>query len=150
MELKFQFYFLCFLLCFIPLLQAQNFRTYIVQLHPQHASTRTPFSSKLQWHLSFLENFISSGENSSSRLLYSYHSAFEGFAALLSENELKALKKSNDVLSIYPERKLEVQTTYSYKFLGLSPTKEGMYIVCNIYKVEETMSRKALFIERLV
>ncbi|XP_049411115.1 subtilisin-like protease SBT1.2 [Solanum stenotomum] len=128
MELNFQFYFLCFLLCFIPLLQAQNLQTYIVQLHPQHASTRTPFSSKLQWHLSFLENFISSGENSSSRLLYSYHSAFEGFAALLSENELKALKKSNNVLSIYPERKLEVQTTYSYKFLGLSPTKEGTWL----------------------
>lgn len=125
MELNFQFCFLCFLLLFIPLLQAQSLQTYIVQLHP-HASTRIPFSSKLQWHLSFLEKFISSGENSSSRLLYSYHSAFEGFAALLSENELKALKKSSNVLSIYPERKLEVQTTYSYKFLGLSPTKEGM------------------------
>ncbi|MCE0482218.1 hypothetical protein HAX54_040719, partial [Datura stramonium] len=64
-------------------------------------------------------------EDSSARLLYSYHSAMEGFAARFTEAELEFLRESNDVLSICAERRLEIQTTYSYKFLGLSPMREG-------------------------
>ncbi|XP_009616743.1 subtilisin-like protease SBT1.2 [Nicotiana tomentosiformis] len=126
MESSTQFSFLCILLC-IVFIQAQDLQTYIVQLHPNGA-TRPPFSSKLQWHLSFLAKAISSGEDSSSRLLYSYHSAMEGFAAQLTEAELESLRKYNDVLSIRAERRLEVQTTYSYKFLGLSATREGAWL----------------------
>ncbi|TMW84967.1 hypothetical protein EJD97_024043 [Solanum chilense] len=119
--------FLCLLLCFVCI-QAQDLQTYIVQLHP-HGATRTPFSSKLQWHFSFLAKAVSSGEQDlSSRLLYSYHSAMEGFAARLTEDEVELLRECKDVLSIRAERRLEVQTTYSYKFLGLSPTREGAWL----------------------
>uniref|UniRef100_A0A3Q7IZL0 Subtilisin-like protease SBT1.2 n=2 Tax=Solanum lycopersicum TaxID=4081 RepID=A0A3Q7IZL0_SOLLC len=118
---------LCLLLCFVCI-QAQDLQTYIVQLHP-HGATRTPFSSKQQWHFSFLAKAVSSGEqDSSSRLLYSYHSAMEGFAARLTEDEVELLRECKDVLSIRAERRLEVQTTYSYKFLGLSPTREGAWL----------------------
>ncbi|KAL3531182.1 hypothetical protein ACH5RR_010504 [Cinchona calisaya] len=109
--------------CFI-FLNAQILETYIVQLHP-HGITRSSFSSKLHWHLSFIEKAISSEEDSSSRLLYSYHSAMEGFAARLTELELETLRHSPEVLAIRPERRIELQTTYSYKFLGLAPTGRG-------------------------
>ncbi|CAL5427321.1 unnamed protein product [Camellia sinensis] len=51
----------------------------------------------------------------------------EGFAARLSKNELDSLRKSCDVLAIRPDRRLEIHTTYSYKFLGLNPTDQGAW-----------------------
>ncbi|CAI9107539.1 OLC1v1006913C1 [Oldenlandia corymbosa var. corymbosa] len=105
MEIKAQFLLSLFLSCFLMLVYAQNhLETYIVQLHPQ-GLTRSSFSSKLHWHLSFIEKAISSEEDSSSRLLYSYHSAMEGFAARLSKSELEALHQSPDVVAVRPERR---------------------------------------------
>lgn len=67
-------------------------------------------------------------EDPSSRLVYSYHSAMEGFAAQLSESELESLKMLPDVVAIRPDRIHQVQTTYSYKFLGLDPaSREGAW-----------------------
>ncbi|KAL8106685.1 hypothetical protein AgCh_023437 [Apium graveolens] len=111
-------------------LHAQGLETYIVQLHPQGV-TSSLFTSKLHWHLSFLEKTISSKETPASRLLYSYHSAIEGFAAQLLESEVDAIRKLRDVIAIRPERRYEVQTTYSYKFLGLSTAKEGAWMDSN-------------------
>ncbi|KAG6785453.1 hypothetical protein POTOM_011184 [Populus tomentosa] len=101
-------------------------QTYIVQLHP-HGTTRPLFSSKPRWHLSFLERTVSSEEHHSSRLLYSYSSAMEGFAAMLSESEMESLQKLPDVVAIRPDMRFQLQTTYSYKFLGLGPTREDAW-----------------------
>ncbi|XP_058094962.1 subtilisin-like protease SBT1.2 [Magnolia sinica] len=114
------FIFLPFFLLFNSL-TAQNLQTYIVQLHPHLIST-PPSSSytTLQWHLSFLERTILSEDGDpSSRLLYSYHSAIHGFAARLSDSELLALKGMRGVVAVRPDRRLQIHTTYSYKFLGL-------------------------------
>ncbi|KAF8041637.1 hypothetical protein BT93_A0281 [Corymbia citriodora subsp. variegata] len=101
---------------------ADPLQTYIVQLHP-NGPTRFTFASELQWHLSFIRRTVSpSGEEDlSSRLLYSYRSAMDGFAARLSESERESLEGMGDVLAVRPDRILQVQTTYSYKFLGLNP-----------------------------
>ncbi|KAL2540700.1 Subtilisin-like protease SBT1.2 [Abeliophyllum distichum] len=115
------------LLLYILCVHAQNLQTYIVQLHPQ-GLTKSSFSSRLHWHLSFLEKTISNNEDSSSRLLYSYSSAIEGFAAQLSPVELETLQKSHEVISIRPDRRLDIYTTYSYKFLGLNPTGGGAWL----------------------
>ncbi|KAF8388301.1 hypothetical protein HHK36_026967 [Tetracentron sinense] len=90
--------------------------------------TTSTFNTRLEWHLSFLDRTVTSEDDPSSRLLYSYRSAMEGFAATLSEEELHALRSMNDVISIRPDRCLQLHTTYSYKFLGLSPTKEGAWL----------------------
>ncbi|GMY06203.1 subtilisin-like protease SBT1.2 [Fagus crenata] len=104
-------------------LNANTLQTYIVQLHP-HGITSSLFTSNLHWHLSFLEQTVSSKEEDPShRLLYSYHSAMEGFAAQLSEAEVESLKKLPDVIAIRPDRRLQIHTTYSYKFLGLNTTR---------------------------
>lgn len=117
------FYFLLFHFVF-P--HANTLQTYIVQLHP-HGTTSSLFTSKFHWHLSFLEKTISSEETLSSRFLYSYHSAMEGFAAQLSESEVESLQKLPDVIAIRPDRRLQVHTTYSYKFLGLHPSRENSW-----------------------
>ncbi|KAL3753066.1 hypothetical protein ACJRO7_000462 [Eucalyptus globulus] len=97
--------------------------TYIVQLHP-NGPTRFAFASELQWHLSFIHRTVSRSteEDLSSRLLYSYRSAMDGFAARLTESERESLGRMSDVVAIRPDRVLQVQTTYSYKFLGLNPS----------------------------
>ncbi|KAL3645044.1 hypothetical protein CASFOL_010224 [Castilleja foliolosa] len=61
--------------------------------------------------------------------LLAFYTAFEGFAAQLSTFEVDVLKKSKQVMSVKPDRKLELHTTYSHKFLGLSPTRqEGAWV----------------------
>ncbi|KAH7577724.1 hypothetical protein JRO89_XS01G0290700 [Xanthoceras sorbifolium] len=105
---------------------ANILQTYLVQLHP-HGTTSSLFTSKLHWHLSFIQQTLSSKEDPSSRLLYSYHSAMEGFAAQLSDSELESLKRLPDVIAIRPDRSFQIQTTYSYRFLGLNPTSEGAW-----------------------
>ncbi|CAB4321724.1 unnamed protein product [Prunus armeniaca] len=100
-------------------LHANTLQTYIVQLHPQGV-TSSSFATKPSWHLSFLQQTMSSEEDASSRLLYSYHSAMEGFAAQLSESELESLQMLPDVIAIRPDHRLQIHTTYSYKFLGLN------------------------------
>ncbi|XP_002526537.2 subtilisin-like protease SBT1.2 [Ricinus communis] len=121
MEAKTHLFFSALLLNLVFLHADATLQTYIVQLHPQGV-TSSSFSSKFHWHLSFLEQTVSSEEDFSSRLLYSYNSAMEGFAAQLSESEVELLQKLPDVIAIRPDRRLQVHTTYSYKFLGLNPT----------------------------
>ncbi|XP_051142200.1 subtilisin-like protease SBT1.2 [Andrographis paniculata] len=104
----FSIFSLHLLLC----LHAHNSQTYVVQLHPSSLH----FSSKLQWHLSFLEE----DGDSSSRLLYSYSAAMEGFAAYLSKPEVKKLERLREVMAVRPDRRLGIHTTYSYQFLGLN------------------------------
>ncbi|CAA7015363.1 unnamed protein product [Microthlaspi erraticum] len=98
-------------------------QTYIIQLHPNSETAKT-FTSKYDWHLSFLQEAVlgveeESFEEPSSRILYSYGSAIEGFSAQLTESEAETLRNSPEVVAVRPDHVLQVQTTYSYKFLGL-------------------------------
>ncbi|KAK8955585.1 Subtilisin-like protease SDD1 [Platanthera guangdongensis] len=99
------FFFLHF-----PVLPVANhgLQTFIVQLHSQNMSAAL---NHRQWHLSFLP--------CSSRLLYSYHTTLVGFSALLFQDEASALRSTAGVISVHPDRRLELHTTYSYEFLGL-------------------------------
>ncbi|KAG9144965.1 hypothetical protein Leryth_017437 [Lithospermum erythrorhizon] len=127
MENKWLFLFSSLFVCFLSV-QAHELQTYIVQLHP-NGMAKTAFGSKVEWHLSFLEKVVSSDEgDTSSRFLYSYHSAMEGFAARLTTDDVQALKRCPDVIAVRPDRKHEVHTTYSYKFLGLSTRNEGAWL----------------------
>uniref|UniRef100_A0A7N0ZYG7 Subtilisin-like protease SBT1.2 n=1 Tax=Kalanchoe fedtschenkoi TaxID=63787 RepID=A0A7N0ZYG7_KALFE len=105
---------------YLGCVRAQTLETYIAQLHPQRAQS----SSKESWHLSLLEQVVSSEDDPSSRLLYSYESAMEGFAAALTEAEVLLLQRVKGVVTIRPDRRLNLHTTYSYKFLGLSANEE--------------------------
>ncbi|XP_012484056.2 subtilisin-like protease SBT1.2 [Gossypium raimondii] len=126
MEPKLHLFFsaLCF---YLVSAYGNTLRTYIVQLHP-HGVTSSSFPTKFLWHLSFLDQTLSSEEDSSSRLLYSYGSAMEGFAALLTETEIELLRGLPDVVAVRPDQLLQLQTTYSYKFLGLSSTTDGAWV----------------------
>ncbi|KFK42754.1 hypothetical protein AALP_AA1G035200 [Arabis alpina] len=129
-----QTFFLCIiLLLFVSSssssssLETLQKQTYIIQLHPNTETAKT-FTSKFDWHLSFLQEAVLSveeEEESSSRILYSYGSAMEGFAALLTEPEAETLRNLPQVVAVRPDHVLQVQTTYSYKFLGLDDDGVG-------------------------
>ncbi|XP_043719059.1 subtilisin-like protease SBT1.2 [Telopea speciosissima] len=128
METKLVFSITFFLSLFS--IHSENLQTYIVQLHP-HGMTNSAFNTKLEWHLSFLNRTIASEDSPSSRLLYSYHSAIEGFAARLSQIELETLRNMQNIIAVRPDRRLQIHTTYSYKFLRLSPTRKGAWLSSN-------------------
>ncbi|KAL8514183.1 hypothetical protein ACS0TY_013350 [Phlomoides rotata] len=88
----------------------------------------TPFSNHHSWYSSLLHSV-----KSESNLLYAYDNAFHGFAAVLSEPQLEALKSSHGVLTAYPDNKVTPDTTHSYKFLSLN-TATGIWPASNYGK----------------
>ncbi|KAL6660316.1 hypothetical protein ACP70R_002438 [Stipagrostis hirtigluma subsp. patula] len=123
-------YFYLFLSLLLPVLAAaQALQSYIVQLHPHDGDGEAALASKLHWHLSFLEKSVpwEQEKRPSSRLLYSYHTVFDGFAAQLTDDEAAALRALPAVASVRADRRVELHTTYSYKFLGLNFCPTGAW-----------------------
>ncbi|WVZ55419.1 hypothetical protein U9M48_006079 [Paspalum notatum var. saurae] len=127
------FFPLLLLLLLLPVLGAADeaLQTYIVQLHPPHegASNEAVSASGVDWHLSFLERSVAweREKRPSSRLLYSYHTVFDGFAAQLAGDEAAALRALPGVASVRADRRVELHTTYSYRFLGLNFCPTGAW-----------------------
>ncbi|CAH2069452.1 unnamed protein product [Thlaspi arvense] len=77
----------------------------------------TPMSD----HLSILQEVT--GESSiEGRMVRSYKRSFNGFAARLTASERERIAKMEGVVSVFPNKKLQLQTTVSWDFMGL---KEG-------------------------
>ncbi|XP_019095804.1 PREDICTED: subtilisin-like protease SBT4.7 isoform X2 [Camelina sativa] len=72
-------------------------------------------------HMSILQEVT--GESSMEGLLVrSYKRSFNGFAARLTESERQRVAEMEGVVSVFPNKKLQLQTTASWDFMGL---KEG-------------------------
>ncbi|XP_044483561.1 subtilisin-like protease SBT4.3 [Mangifera indica] len=52
-------------------------------------------------------------------MVRSYKRSFNGFAAKLTENEMQKLATKKEVVSVFPSRTLQLQTTNSWDFIGL-------------------------------
>ncbi|KAG6476217.1 hypothetical protein ZIOFF_065455 [Zingiber officinale] len=83
-------------------------------------------SSLKRWHESFLP---SAAEESTvdRRLLHSYSDVFSGFAAILTEEELQAVRKKKGFVRSFPDRVLHVMTTHTPDFLGLKLLEPAFY-----------------------
>ncbi|XP_010443670.1 PREDICTED: subtilisin-like protease SBT4.4 [Camelina sativa] len=77
----------------------------------------TPMSD----HMSILQE-VTGQSSIENRLVRSYKRSFNGFAARLTESERNILAGMGRVVSVFPSRKLKLQTTSSWNFMGL---KEG-------------------------
>ncbi|CAN8253243.1 unnamed protein product [Cochlearia groenlandica] len=72
-------------------------------------------------HLSILQQVT--GESLvEGRLVRSYKRSFNGFAAKLTASERDQIAKMDEVVSVFPNKKLQLHTTASWDFMGL---KEG-------------------------
>ncbi|CAA7036687.1 unnamed protein product [Microthlaspi erraticum] len=73
-------------------------------------------------HTSLLQDVT--GESAiENRLVRSYKRSFNGFAARLTESEREILASMEEVVSVFPSKKLKLQTTTSWDFMGLKQGK---------------------------
>ncbi|KAF3969352.1 hypothetical protein CMV_006847 [Castanea mollissima] len=72
-------------------------------------------------HLSLLEEVL--GESAATEsIVRSYTRSFNAFAAKLSNEEQQRIASKKEVLSVFPSRTLQLQTTRSWEFIGLTET----------------------------
>ncbi|XP_010248001.1 PREDICTED: subtilisin-like protease SBT1.3 [Nelumbo nucifera] len=96
-------------------------KTYIV--HMDKSVLPESFADHLEWYSSTVKSVMatpqSEDEDASERIIYSYETAFHGFAARLIEEEAQRLEEGYGVLAVYPETVYHLHTTRSPMFLGL-------------------------------
>ncbi|CAA7046649.1 unnamed protein product [Microthlaspi erraticum] len=73
-------------------------------------------------HYQILEPILGSKEAVHKSIVYSYRHGFSGFAAKLTASQAKNLSALPEVLCVLPSRVLELKTTRTFDYLGLSPS----------------------------
>ncbi|XP_043720411.1 subtilisin-like protease SBT1.8 isoform X2 [Telopea speciosissima] len=113
-------FFLLLLLfsCFLNVMAAKQ--TYIV--HMKHHHKPSSFATHHDWYVSHLQSLSSHP----SSLLYTYTTAYHGFAASLDPDQAKSLRLSYSVLGVYQDSVYHLHTTRTPKFLGLD-TDHGLW-----------------------
>ncbi|XP_074290159.1 subtilisin-like protease SBT4.3 [Silene latifolia] len=69
-------------------------------------------------HISVLQQVVQ-GRSAEESIIRSYKKSFSGFAAKLTQKEYENLKSMKEVVSVFPSRTLQLQTTRSWDFLGV-------------------------------
>ncbi|XP_019053282.1 PREDICTED: subtilisin-like protease SBT4.3 isoform X1 [Nelumbo nucifera] len=72
-------------------------------------------------HINILEEVVEES-NATESLVHSYKRSFNGFAAKLNDRERQKLARKEGVVSVFPSRSLQLQTTRSWDFMGLTET----------------------------
>ncbi|KAG5056851.1 hypothetical protein JHK86_011847 [Glycine max] len=93
-------------------------KTYIIHVTGPQGKTLAQSEDLESWYRSFMPPTIMSSEEQP-RMIYSYRNVMSGFAARLTEEELRSVQKKNGFISAHPERMLHRQTTHTPQFLGL-------------------------------
>ncbi|MQM06275.1 hypothetical protein Taro_039096 [Colocasia esculenta] len=93
-------------------------QTYIVHVHHPHPNPFTCQEDREKWHRSFLPP-PPTGGSTGPQLLYSYEHVISGFAAKLTEEELRVIQAMPGFVQAHRSRLGRPQTTYSPQFLGL-------------------------------
>lgn len=128
------FWTVCFFSITVPQLMAESKDTYIV--HMDLSAMPKPFSTHHSWYLNTLSSISShintdSSSSSSSKLVYAYSNAINGFSALLSSSEFDAIKNSPGYISSTKDTTVKVDTTHTYQFLGLDSSHGGAWSLSN-------------------
>ncbi|XVF48883.1 hypothetical protein PTKIN_Ptkin03bG0224000 [Pterospermum kingtungense] len=90
-------------------------KTYIV--HMKHQDKPLSFETHRDWYSSSLQSLSATPDEF---LLYSYDTAFHGFAASLDPEQAESLRKSDSVLGVYEDTVYTLHTTRTPQFLGLN------------------------------
>ncbi|KAF5183817.1 Subtilisin-like protease SBT1.2 [Thalictrum thalictroides] len=96
------------------------------QSHTYIVHVKRPESTvfALEVHNDYYKSFLPANldtEREAEQMLHSYRNVLSGFAARLTEGEVKVMSGKDGFLSARPERNLQVQTTHTPNFLGLHP-----------------------------
>lgn len=92
--------------------------TYIIHVDKSHMPK--VFSSYQNWYSSTIDSMkFLSPQQSQPSLLYIYDNVFHGFSAVLTLDEVEALKKTPGFIFASRDKILTLQTTHTPKFLSL-------------------------------
>ncbi|KAB2023466.1 hypothetical protein ES319_D06G020700v1 [Gossypium barbadense] len=111
----------CVLFVFIKLAKSDN---YIV--HMDISAMPKAFSNQHTWYLATLSSVSAKPKAETnptipfSKLIYTYNHVIQGFSASLTPAELESLKNTPGYVSSVKDRVVKVDTTHSFKFLGLN------------------------------
>ncbi|KAI3709715.1 hypothetical protein L2E82_39481 [Cichorium intybus] len=89
-------------------------QTYIVQM--KHYQKPTSYLTHSDWYSHHLQALTSATADA---LLYSYSTAYHGFAASLDPQQAQALRESDSVLGVYEDTVYQLHTTRTPEFLGI-------------------------------
>ncbi|KAK1384887.1 Subtilisin-like protease [Heracleum sosnowskyi] len=118
------FFFFLAVLCLSNLLypiigkEVTSLRTYIVHVSIVDDTVLSDFGNYENYYNSFLPQTTSSLDQQS-RMVHTYRSVVNGFAARLSNEEAEVIENKEGVLSIRPQNVYPLHTTHSPNFLGL-------------------------------
>ncbi|XP_042518795.1 subtilisin-like protease SBT5.4 [Macadamia integrifolia] len=97
-------------------------KSYVVYLgshsHGPEA-TQADFDLAEQSHYEFLSDFVGGPEAAKESILYCYTKHINGFAATLEEEKAAEIAKHPKVMSVFPNKAVQLHTTRSWDFLGL-------------------------------
>ncbi|KAE9597726.1 hypothetical protein Lal_00041472 [Lupinus albus] len=114
-----------------PTTETSNSKVYII--HVSRPEGNLFAQSDLEsWYHSFMPSTAMSSTEQR-RMIHPYQHVFSGFAARLTQEELRAVEKKNGFISAHPEKMLHGQTTHSPQFLGLQQPK-GLWKESNFGK----------------
>ncbi|KAK7256206.1 hypothetical protein RIF29_29644 [Crotalaria pallida] len=87
---------------------------------------KTPYSPTSH-HLSILQQ-IFDGIQANNSLIHSYKRSFNGFAAMLTNQQKKKLTRMEGIVSVFPSRIFQTLTTRSWDFLGITESVKRNHI----------------------
>ncbi|PHT30471.1 hypothetical protein CQW23_29938 [Capsicum baccatum] len=106
----------------VSIIQLVKSETYII--HMDLSAMPKAFSSHHSWYLTTLSSVSDSSTSSkdllSSKLVYAYTNAINGFSATLTPSELEVIKKSPGYVSSMKDISVKIDTTHTSQFLGLN------------------------------
>ena len=113
--------------------ETRNSQTYIIHVNQPVGRVFTESEDLDSWYNSFLPPTTVSSDEQQPQMLYTYHNVLSGFAARLTEEDVRAMEEKDGFVSAHPERILHPQTTHTPHFLGLYP-KFGFWKESNFGK----------------
>lgn len=99
-----------------PRLQLQS---YIIRMRLPRNATFKSAQALDDWYRSLLPP--TAANSTEPRILYTYNTAMTGFAARLTEDELRSVERKQGFLASFQDRQVPLLTTYTPRLLGLHP-----------------------------
>ncbi|XP_042432625.1 subtilisin-like protease 4 [Zingiber officinale] len=99
--------------------QYSQLQSYIIRMRLPRNATLVSAQALDDWYRSLLPP--TAANSTEPRILYTYSAAMTGFAARLTEEELRSVERKPGFLASFRDRQVPLLTTYTPRLLGLLP-----------------------------
>ncbi|KAH7545079.1 hypothetical protein FEM48_Zijuj01G0055200 [Ziziphus jujuba var. spinosa] len=130
------------LLLLLPLLGSRAEKQVYIVYFGEHSGEKALHEIE-ETHHSYLVSVKSTEEEARASLLYSYKHSINGFAAVLSPDEVSKLSEMEDVMSVFRSGEYTIHTTRSWEFVGLLMQEEEHTIPTHFKKLGSDLLSRA-------